>query len=85
VRAWDLGPKRKTFDSFCEILEAKTEKVYSSCKEIVHKFFLYIAEEWQSGRMRSLGKRVYRKVPQVRILSPPPCTGEHNIYTLRRK
>gem|GEM_PF-2401027 len=35
-----------------------------------------MAEEWQSGRMRSLGKRVYRKVSQVRILSPPPWAGE---------
>ena len=34
------------------------------------------AEEWQSGRMRSLGKRVYRKVSQVQILSPPSWVGE---------
>ena len=37
------------------------------------------AEASHSGRVRSLGKRIYRKVSEVRILSPPLCSGENTM------
>lgn len=37
---------------------------------------IYMAEECLSGLRCIVGNDVWRKSPQVRILSPPPCMGE---------
>ena len=47
-----------------------------ACNGLPTLFFR--AEGSHSGRVRSLGKRVYRKVSQVRILYPPLCIIKGN-------